>query len=306
MKTNRIAAFRHALIAAGAFAALCTAGGIRAQPIMGEQPQTVADIYMPEIPGVTVEVWVDSLHIPWSLAFLPNGDALVAERRGRIQRIPEGETEQVLYAELDEVAHISDGGLMGLAVDPHFSDRPFLYVVYMYKPVEDEENLLLKVVRLRDLGTTSQFDRVLLDGIPGASVHIGGRAAFGPDGMLYVGTGDLWQQPISQDLNSLAGKILRITADGDIPEDNPFPGSPIYSYGHRVVQGLAWDPETGDMFNSEHGSSGEWPGVTNRDEVNRVVKGGNYGWPEVVGAPRLPEYEDPIAMWKNAAVPRLA
>ena len=302
MNQVRAAGLRLTVLAALCFTAF-GAVGVRAQPVMGEQPQTVSDLYLPEVEGVTVEVWVDSLDIPWSLLFLPNGDALVAERRGQIQRIPHGQDRPDLYVQLDEVAHVGDGGLMGLTLDPQFASRPYLYAAYMYKPDPQEEGLSIKVVRLRHLGSTCQFDRILLDHIPGASVHIGGRVAFGPDGFLYVGTGDLWQQPISQDLNSLAGKILRITGDGEIPSDNPFPNSPVYSYGHRVVQGLAWDPETGAMFNSEHGSSGEWPGVNHRDEVNRIVVGGNYGWPEVVGAPRLPGYQDPIAMWKNASVP---
>ena len=106
-----------------------------------------------------------------------------------------------------------------------------------------------------------------------------------------------------QDLNSWAGKILRITPDGQIPKDNPFPSSPVFSYGHRVVQGLAWDLDTGVMFNFEHGPSGEWPGVDQRDEINLVEKGGNYGWAKVVGAPRLAEYRDPIVMCRGASVP---
>ena len=188
---------------------------------------------------------------------------------------------------------------MGLALHPEFARQPFVYAMHSY---HDNDQLFNRVVRLRHHGDTGVVDRVVLDGIPGADVHMGGRIGFGPDGMLYVGTGDLWQQQVSQDLNSLAGKILRITPEGKIPEDNPFPGSPIFSYGHRVVQGLAWDPETGVMFNSEHGPSGEWAGVYARDEINIVEKGGNYGWPLVVGAPHIAEYRDPIAMWTKAAV----
>ena len=118
----------------------------------------------------------------------------------------------------------------------------------------------------------------------------------------YVGTGDINQPDLAQHLGSLAGKILRLTPEGEIPADNPFPGSPVYSYGNRVVQGLAWDPRSGALFNSEHGPSGE-RGVDQRDEVNRIEKGANYGWPRVVGAPNLPAYRDPIAMWKHPAAP---
>lgn len=153
--------------------------------------------------------------------------------------------------------------------------------------------------------TRGTFDRVIFDKLPGSGAHIGGRIAFGPDGMLYVGTGDINTPLISQDLNSLGGKILRLTPEGKIPQDNPFDNSPVYSYGHRVVQGLAWDPATGALFNSEHGPSGaEAEGkVEHRDEINRVIAGKNYGWPKVVGAPHIPQYQDPIAMWKNQSVP---
>lgn len=267
---------------------------------MGQEPQRVADVFLPEIDGVKVEVWVQNLIIPWSLVFLPNGDALVTERPGQIQLIPHGQNQQQLYLKIDEVDPSGDGGLMGMALHPQFNQHPFVYAMHSYKIAG---KLFNRIIRLRHQGDTAVFDRVILDKIPGAEVHIGGRIAFGPDGMLYVGTGDLWVQPISQDLKSLAGKILRITPDGQIPKDNPFPDSAIYSYGHRVVQGLAWDPKTGAMFNSEHGPSGEWPGVQARDEINIVEKGGNYGWPLVVGAPRIAKYRDPIAMWKKLSVP---
>ncbi len=280
--------------------ALSLPRSVHADPIRGEVPQTVADVFHPEVEGVSVETWVDSLQIPWSLVFLPNGDALLSERRGRIQRIPRGLSQPKLYIKLNEVAHTGDAGLMGLALHPQFTQHPFVYAMHSYQILDQ---LFTRVIRLRHHGDTGVFDRVVLDNIPGSSIHIGGRIGFGPDGMLYVGTGDLWNQPLSQDLHSWAGKILRITPEGQIPEDNPFPGSPIFSYGHRVVQGLAWDPETGVMFNSEHGPSGEWPGVLHRDEINIVEKGANYGWPKVVGAPRIAKYRDPIAMWKKASVP---
>ncbi len=126
--------------------------------------------------------------------------------------------------------------------------------------------------------------------------------AFGPDGMLYVGTGDIQHPETSQDLKTLSGKILRITPDGRIPEDNPFPDSPVYSYGNRVVQGMTWDPRTDALFASEHGPSGEI-GPKHRDEINIIKSGGNYGWPAVVGAPGIQVYRDPIVMWKESSVP---
>ena len=281
--------------------ALCLSSIAYAQPIRGEVPQLVSDVFLPEVEGVRVETWVQNLQIPWSLVFLPNGDALVSERPGRIQRIPRGQNQPHLYIKIDEVAHTVDAGLMGLALHPQFAQHPFVYAMHTYEVKEDQ--LLNRVIRLRHNGEIGVFDRVVLDRIPGSNVHIGGRIAFGPDGMLYIGTGDVGKPPLAQDLKSLAGKILRITPDGRIPKDNPFSGSPVFSYGHRVVQGLAWDPESGALFNSEHGPSNEWSGVVDRDEINVIEKGGNYGWPNVVGAPRIAEYRDPIVMWRGASVP---
>ncbi len=168
----------------------------------------------------------------------------------------------------------------------------------------EKDQLYTRIIRLKHLGKSRTFNRVIFDRIPSNQAHISGRIAFGPDDMLY-GTGDTNSPPISQDLNSLVGKILRLTPEGNIPADNPFPNSPVYSYGHRVVQGLAWDPATGALFNSEHGPSGaEAKGkAKHRDEINRVIAGKNYGWPEVVGAPHISKYQNPIAMWKNQSVP---
>ncbi|WP_194774633.1 PQQ-dependent sugar dehydrogenase [Pararhodonellum marinum] len=275
----------------------------QAQPILGEMPQKFQETFLPEPEGVEVEVWVDKLHIPWSLAFLPNGDALVAQRTGEIMRIPKGSSTPVLFHKVSDVSPIGDAGLMGMALHPEFESQPFMYLMYTYG--EDKDRLTSKVIRMRIEEKGPIEDIVIVDKIPAFAIHLGGRIAFGPDGHLYIGTGDLSQPFVAQDLESLASKILRVTAEGDIPEDNPFPGSPIYSYGHRVVQGFAWHPETGTMFNSEHGPSGapEEGGVRYRDEVNVVHKGKNYGWPHVVGAPGLEAYEDPILSWNQAAFP---
>lgn len=275
----------------------------KAQPILGEVPQKVEDEFLPEVKGVSVEVWVDSLTIPWSLAFLPNGDALVAQRPGTILRVPNGSQETRPYLEVPGVVHEVDAGLMGMALHPAFKSNGWIYVMHTYR--DEKKELVSKVVRLKHTGETATIDKVIMDHIPAYAIHLGGRIAFGPDGMLYIGTGDMSQPFIAQDLNSLASKILRITPEGEIPEDNPFENSPVYSYGHRVVQGLAWDPETGAMFNSEHGPSGAEVenSVRFRDEINKVEKGGNYGWPVVVGAPHWKDYIDPIVMWNKAAVP---
>lgn len=274
-----------------------------AQPILGEIPQKIEDEFVPEVGDVKVEVWVDSLTIPWSLSFLPNGDALVAQRPGSIVRIPSGSNDHIPYLDVPGVVHEVDAGLMGMALHPDFKNNSWVYVMHTYK---NEENVLTsKVVRLKHNGETATVDRTIMDDIPAFAIHLGGRISFGPDGMLYIGTGDMSQPFLAQDINSLASKILRITPEGEIPSDNPFENSLVYSYGHRVVQGFAWDPETGDMFSSEHGPSGaEVEGsVRFRDEINRIQKGGNYGWPLVVGAPQIKEYIDPVVIWNKEAVP---
>ncbi|ERM81796.1 hypothetical protein P872_07700 [Rhodonellum psychrophilum GCM71 = DSM 17998] len=274
-----------------------------ASPILGEMPQKFPETFVPEPKGVEVEVWAENFNIPWSLLFLPNGDALVAQRKGEIMRVPKGSHIQESFFEVSDIMAVGDAGLMGMALHPDFENQPFIYLMYTY--AGENNALTSKVIRIKHEGNTAKDDRVILDNIPAFAIHLGGRIAFGPDKMLYIGTGDMSQPFIAQNLESLASKILRVTPEGEIPKDNPFPNSPIYSYGHRVVQGFAWDPQTQTMFNSEHGPSGA--AVENevkfRDEINLVVKGKNYGWPMVVGAPGIEEYEDPILSWNDAAFP---
>jgi quinoprotein glucose dehydrogenase len=147
-----------------------------------------------------------------------------------------------------------------------------------------------------------EFDRIIVEQIPGYRVHNGGRIAFGPDGMLYICTGDIWQSEIAQNKNILGGKILRYTPDGDIPIDNLFVDSPVYSLGHRNPQGLAWHPKTGTLFSSEHGPSGEFC-LSGMDMINIIEKEGNYGWPLVLGDANVDPYIDPIIMWPRATPP---
>ena len=267
-------------------------------PVVGEAPQKVEDKFVVDGVGVKAEVWIENLEIPWSLVFLGDGRALVSERPGRIRLIKDGKLLSTPYAVVD-VAHDGEGGLMGLAFHPDFSNRPYLYAMHTYRK---EGQLLNRVVRFKDLGDKGIFDRVIIDRIPGGSFHDGGRIAFGPDGLLYITAGETFKAELAQNLHSLGGKILRITPEGDIPRDNPFNGSPVYSYGHRNPQGLSWHPETKGLFESEHGPTGEFHLFAN-DEINLIVKGGNYGWPEVVGAPGIKPYIDPIVVWKKTTPP---
>jgi len=265
---------------------------------VGKSPQTAEDKIVANPPGIKVEEWAKGLKVPWSLVFLPDGRALVSERPGSIRLIRGGKLVDAPYASLD-VAATGEGGLMGLARHPDFPKKPFIYAMHTYSKGGD---LFNRVIRLRDTGEKGVFDKVIIEGIPGARFHDGGRIAFGPDGMLYITAGEAGQKELAQDTDSLAGKILRVTPEGKIPPDNPFSGSPVYSYGHRNPQGLAWEPETKALFESEHGPSGEFARFAH-DEINMIEKGGNYGWPRAIGAPGIRKYKDPLIVWKTNATP---
>ena len=161
--------------------------------------------------------------------------------------------------------------LPGVAVDPKYSENNYIYIYYTYNEFLSTTN---KLVRYHLENLTLTEDKVLLDGIPGGPFHDGGRIQFGPDGKLYVTTGEAANPGLSQDMNSLGGKILRINSDGSIPQDNPFSDSAIFSIGHRNPQGIDWD-DSGNLVSTEHGPSG-WRGVA-RDEVNVITPGSNYG-----------------------------
>jgi glucose/arabinose dehydrogenase len=271
-----------------------TAGDI----VVGEVPQKVEDVYVYKPGDFRTETWIKGLQVPWSLVFLPDGRALVSERPGRIRLIRNDRLVERPYMEL-EVNAAGEGGLMGLAVHPRFEKEAFIYAMHTYR---DKGEIYNRVIRLRDQGESATMDRVIIDRIPGARNHNGGRIAFGPDGLLYVCTGETWTAPIAQELDNLGGKILRLDPDGGIPADNPFAGSPVYSYGHRNPQGIAWHPRTGDLFSSEHGPSGE-SGLRGRDIINVIQKGGNFGWPIVVGKVGQEPYHDPLIMWEEATPP---
>ncbi|HEY8478436.1 MAG TPA: PQQ-dependent sugar dehydrogenase [Spirillospora sp.] len=221
------------------------------------------------------------LAVPWAVAFLPGGDALVTERdSARLLRVTaSGRTTAV--ATVPGVEPGGEGGLMGVAVSPDYSrDRR----IYLYFTAESDN----RVVRATFDGGSLGDLRPIVTGIPKAGNHNGGRIAFGPDKMLYIATGDAGDGSLAQDRNSLGGKILRVTPDGKPAPGNPF-GNLVWTYGHRNVQGLAWDDE-GRMYATEFGQ--------NRfDEINRIERGGNYGWPEVEGAGGREEFTDPLVTW---------
>ncbi len=224
------------------------------------------------------------LEMPWALDFLPDGSIVFTERPGRVRLIDaqEGLLPEPLLT-IDEVAHRGESGLLGVAVHPDFANNHFIYVYYTY---QGDENLANRVVRFRQEDRTLLDKKIIIDNIPAASNHNGGRIKFGPDGLLYITTGDASVADLAQDRNSLAGKILRLKDDGTIPLNNPFPDSPVYSFGHRNPQGLAWDAQ-GRLWATEHGSSAT-------DELNLIEPGNNYGWPIIRGDEEAPGLESPV------------
>lgn len=234
-------------------------------------------------PSKDIKIIAQNLDIPWEIAFLPNGDMLVTERSGKLLKIiPESKT----IAEIGGVKHIGEGGLLGLAVHPNFSENSFIYI---YLTTQDSRGISNRVERYKLLNDTVIEKEIVLEGIRGSSNHNGGRIAFGPDGYLYITTGDAENPDLAQDKNSLNGKILRVTDDGSAPADNPF-GNPVYSLGHRNPQGLTWD-QNGTLWETEHGPSGAQTGY---DEVNIIVKGANYGWPIIKGEQIGDGYVSPV------------
>jgi glucose/arabinose dehydrogenase len=239
-----------------------------------------------EVEVELTEVATD-LEAPWDVAWLEDGRAFVTERdSGRLLELDDdGATDELRTFEVDATG---EGGLLGLAVGPE-------QLLYVYLTTAEDN----RVVRIDpdEPGT----EEVVIDGIPSAATHNGGRLAIGPDEHLYVATGDAQEPALAQDESSLAGKILRVTLDGEVPDDNPFDGSPVWSLGHRNVQGLAFDGD-GRLYAPEFG-----PDVD--DEVNLIEPGANYGWPEVTGDAGVEGFTDPIlvrqppeASWSGGAV----
>jgi len=229
-----------------------------------------------------VETVAEGLEVPWSIAFSPDGRIFVTERVGQLRVIENG----VLNPEPVKSLSVGgfEGGLLGIALDPNFEENHYLYLYYTYNDFLQTFN---KLVRFTESNNQLSDEKVLLDKIPGGPFHDGGRIKFGPDGKLYITTGEAGITNNSQDLESLGGKILRINSDGSIPDDNPFVDSAVYSLGHRNPQGLDWDPITAKLVISEHGPSAH-------DEVNVIEPGKNYGWPKIVGDESLPEFTSPL------------
>lgn len=213
-----------------------------------------------------ISVVSEDLEIPWAIEFLPSGDMLVTERPGTLLRIKSNSNGFQNSYQIEGVEHRGEGGLLGVTRHPNFEEKNW---IYLYMTTEKGDMLQNRVVRYTLRGDQLSNSTVLINDIPGASYHDGGRIDFGPDGKLYITVGDAGEPSWAQDKNKLAGKILRLNPDGEIPESNPFNNS-VYSYGHRNPQGLIWVDE--QLWATEHGDN-------QHDELNKIFTGENYGWP---------------------------
>jgi glucose/arabinose dehydrogenase len=221
------------------------------------------------------------LATPWGLAFLPDGTALVGERdSGRILAVDGNDVREV--GRLEEVAAQGEAGLLGLAVSPSYAQD---HLVYAYLTTSQDN----RVVRMTYDGKRLGPPDPVLTGIPNGYIHNGGRLLFADDGTLFVSTGETGDGSLAQDRGSLGGKVLHLTADGAPTSDNPFPGSPVWTLGHRNVEGLAFD-DRGRLWATEFGQD-TW------DEINQIRKGGDYGWPLVEGRGDGDGFTDPFVVW---------
>jgi quinoprotein glucose dehydrogenase len=273
------------------------------RPIVGELPASPPETYVQEPHGVAVETWLSGLEAVWSLQFAPDGRLFLTEKFGRIRTASSaGALDPAPWATIRVMREGGEGGLMGLALHPDFPREPWVYVMYTGyvdgRPVN-------RVVRMRETNGRGGAEEVILDGLPAALNHNGGRILFGPDRMLYISAGDAYHPMSSQDLSSPAGAILRLTPEGRVPADNPHAGNPIWAHGLRNPNGLAFRPGSGTLFAGDHGPTSEWgpPVIRDRCELNIIRKGANYGWPLVVGAAAQPGLVDPILAWIPSIAP---
>jgi aldose sugar dehydrogenase len=253
-----------------------------------------------------VELVASNLEVPWAIAFAPDARIFVTERPGRVRVIENGKLRPEPVATIKDVEQTGESGLMDLTLHPQFTGNRFLYLAYAYRG----DGQRVRVVRYRETGNGLADSQVIIEDIPAARYHAGTRARFGPDGKLYITTGDATDRQLAQRLDSLAGKTLRLNEDGGVPPDNPFNNQPnaraeIWSYGHRNAQGLAWQPGTGLQFQTEHGPSG-FDGPGGGDEVNIVERGKNYGWPVIHHSQIQAGMEAPLLEYTPAVAPASA
>ncbi|MFD1425788.1 PQQ-dependent sugar dehydrogenase [Kroppenstedtia sanguinis] len=247
---------------------------------------------------------VTGLRVPWSLVATQQ-HFYISERGGAIVEVdrPKGKPIRQKLKLNKKVHHEGEGGFLGIATHADFENNGLLYAYHTYQEGGNRKN---RVILLKREDGVWKEQKALLEGIPGGFIHNGGRLAIGPDKKLYITTGDGGEEKNAQNLDSLGGKILRMNPDGSVPKDNPFPGSLVYSYGHRNPQGLSWT-EDGVLYSAEHGPSGDESG---RDEINRIEAGKNYGWPLITGDEKKkgmvsPQYQSGERTWAPSGLASL-
>lgn len=254
-----------------------------------------------------VETVAGGLQVPWGFAFLPDRNLLFTERPGRVRLLENGKLRPEPVYVVPDVEPSSESGLMDISIHPNFASNSYVYLAYAY----NKDGKRDKVVRYKLAANKLTEPKVIIEDLPAAANHAGMRARFGPDGKLYVTVGDATDWEDAQDNMSLAGKTLRLNDDGTLPSDNPFVGKAgyrpeIFSTGHRNAQGLAWQPGSGLMFQTEHGPSGFEGRGGGADEVNIVERGKNYGWPTIYGNRKQAGLESPLLEYSPACAPASA
>lgn len=309
---------------------LAGCGGPEAVPIDAADEEARLGIEVPACPatpGVDVETLATGLEVPWDMERAPDGRIFVTERPGRIRVIDGTGLVTAPWATL-RVYDESEAGLLGLALSPDFDRDGHVYVAATFLRSGEglpsriagalrlrAENLLgtreggasvvLRVIRYTDRDGVGVEPTVIVDGIPAHQLHAGAALAFGPDGALYLTMGDGAIPATAADPRDRRGTVLRYNPDGTVPEDNPVPGDPVFAWGFRDIQGMAWHPEDGELYAVDHGpTSLETEGFrSDRDELNRVVPRGNHGWPSVSGRVALEGTVTPLLEWTPAVAP---
>ena len=261
------------------------------------------------LPKFRVETVAANLEVVWSIVFAPDGRIFLTERPGRVRVIENGKLRDAPFFVVPDIEPSGESGLMGMTLHPDFSANRFVYLAYAYQDKGDQR---VRVARYRETGETLTDAKTIIENIPAARYHSGTRLRFGPDGKLYITTGDATKQSEAQKLDTLAGKTLRLSDDGSVPADNPFTNRKdarpeIWTYGHRNAQGMDFQPESGLMFQTEHGPS-IIDGVslfkrTGGDEVNIVERGKNYGWAKISHKTKREGMETPIIEYSPAIAP---
>jgi len=251
-----------------------------------------------------LEIVASGLEVPWAFAWLPNKDLIFTERPGRVRIIESGKLRPEPVFVVPDVEPSSESGLMDVSLHPQFAVNNFAYLAYAY----NQDGKRIKVVRYKYTGGKFAEPKIIIDGIPGAPNHAGMRCRFGPDGKLYISAGDSTDWTLAQKNDSLAGKILRLNDDGTVPQDNPFVGKAgyrpeVWATGVRNPQGLAWQPGTNLLFETEHGPSGFEGKGGGGDEVNIIERAKNYGWPEIHHTQSREGMESPLLEYSPACAP---